>query len=124
MTKRIRLGEEFWRRHNRLWKESGLTQKAYCLANQLNLKTFSRWRMHLKRAHAGDAKGTEALRAQRTFVPVHVVHPEVGGSDRLESSRHDIRIRLDESPWAIHIPPNADVSMLTELLAAVSRLSR
>ena len=39
-----RLGSKFWQGHLKAWKRSGLTQVAYCAANELSIKTFSRWR--------------------------------------------------------------------------------
>lgn len=39
-----RLGSNDWQRHLTAWKRSGLTQVAYCAANDLSIKTFTRWR--------------------------------------------------------------------------------
>jgi hypothetical protein len=32
-----------WRRHVEAWRESGLSQAAYCQQQRLNRKTFSEW---------------------------------------------------------------------------------
>lgn len=39
-----RLGSKYWQGHLKAWKRSGLTQVAYCAANELSIKTFGRWR--------------------------------------------------------------------------------
>jgi hypothetical protein len=47
--KRVRKqhGAQVWRRRIDAWRQSGLSQKAYCEQNHLALSTFSLWRQRL-----------------------------------------------------------------------------
>lgn len=35
--------ESFWRRHIEAWKNSGLSKRGYCLANDLSQSSFNAW---------------------------------------------------------------------------------
>ena len=37
-----------WQRHVEAWRESGLSQAAYCQQQGLNRKTFSKWTRHVQ----------------------------------------------------------------------------
>ncbi len=44
----------YWEQHHFDWRQSGLTQKAYCVQNELKLGTFSYWRKRLASPAAGN----------------------------------------------------------------------
>ena len=96
MTKRQT--REFWERHLEGWRESGLTQIAYCTSHGLHIKSFSRWRSKAKEA-------AQAGNALLTLIPLSVTAP---GADRA--------IQL-HSPggWRIELP-SGNASWLTDVL--------
>jgi len=55
--------EESWRRHIRLWEESGLTQIEYCRQNNLSRQRFTYWKCKRDRKD-------EPVK----FVPLHTGH--------------------------------------------------
>ena len=57
-----RQGTDYWQAQVEDWRQSGLSQIAYCKQRDLNIKSFRRWRTKLQRA------ATPAL----TLVPVSV----------------------------------------------------
>lgn len=42
--------EAFWRQQDSAWRESGLSQRAYCALHHLGLSTFQWWRRQLARS--------------------------------------------------------------------------
>ncbi|MDA8139376.1 MAG: hypothetical protein M0036_12050 [Desulfobacteraceae bacterium] len=40
-------GQEFWRHHIAAWRDSGLSQRAYCQKNNLKEYRFSHWKGRL-----------------------------------------------------------------------------
>ena len=59
-----RQGTDYWRSHVEDWRQSRLSQIAYCEQHGLNIKSFRRWRTRLQ----ADAVVPPAL----TLVPVSV----------------------------------------------------
>lgn len=47
-----RQGVEHWGGHVESWRQSGLSQVAYCKQHGLSIKSFRRWRTKLQRAAA------------------------------------------------------------------------
>jgi hypothetical protein len=95
-----RYGWDYWEKHLEAWRQSALTQDAYCDLQGLSIKTFYRW--HRKEKEAVAAKS--AL----TLVPVNVEIPTAGWPGSL------IRI---SSPggWRIEVT-DGRVAGLAELL--------
>ncbi len=70
--------EEFWQSHLEAWRQSGLTQVAYCTNQGLSLKSFYRWRGKEKET-AGIAKPS------LTLVPVSINAPTTGSTLQIHS---------------------------------------
>ncbi len=73
-----RHGANYWRRHRTAWRQSELTQAAYCVSQGVNIKSFYLWR---RREDASHAAGKAAL----TLLPVNVTAPTPSGIARLHS---------------------------------------
>ena len=73
-----RQGEEFWRGHLEGWRQSGLTQVAYCAAHGLSIKTFTRWR---SKERVGLVEPGQSL----TLVPVRTSSPSTESAMQLHS---------------------------------------
>ena len=58
----------FWRAHIAAWRESGLTQRAYCHRESLPETQLSHWKHRL-------AKSQRRSRVKRSLVPVQVLEP-------------------------------------------------
>lgn len=71
-------GEEYWQRHLEAWRQSDLTQVAYCTRQGLSVKSFYRWRRKDKET-AGTTKPSLIL------VPVSVRAPATDSIIRLHS---------------------------------------
>lgn len=54
-----------WQTHIHAWKESGLSQRAFCHQNQLSYSTFGYWRTRLNRIS----------RDRRKLIPVALTAP-------------------------------------------------
>ncbi len=65
----IRQGVAYWRKQVEDWRQSGLSQIAYCGQQGLNIKSFRRWRIKLDRAEA------LAPATALTLVPIRVGAP-------------------------------------------------
>ena len=72
-----RQGTDYWQAQVEGWRQSGLSQIAYCAQYDLNIKSFRRWRTKLQRA------ATTA--ASLTLVPVSVGAPTTAPAIRLHS---------------------------------------
>jgi hypothetical protein len=76
MTKRQT--REYWERHLEGWRESGLTQVAYCTSHGLHIKLFGRWRSKAREA-------AQAGSALLTLIPLSVAAPVVDKAIQLYS---------------------------------------
>lgn len=93
---RVQYGEQVWRRRIESWRQSGLSQKAFCAEKQLALSTFSLWRKRLNETSRVSAclEVVPVPRFQAAIAPTHLssaqpaVPPVVvvtgGGRYRLE----------------------------------------
>ncbi len=88
-----RHGVEFWRGHIVAWRQSDLTQAAYCAHHDLSTKSFYRWHRQEKAAIA-------AGQATLTLVPVSVGATASGNVIRLHSpGGWRIELPAGEAPW-------------------------
>jgi hypothetical protein len=85
-----------WEKHIDNWDKSGLSQRAYCDKQKLNLGTFTYWRKQLRRDEQ-----------QNSFV-------EIGKSQ--ESTYFELKTK---SGTTIRVPPNFNENELTRLLQVV-----
>lgn len=87
-----RLGAEYWQWHLDAWRQSGLTQIAYCARHGLDVKTFYRWR------RKGDAVALAS--SSLTLVPVSIGAPATGSIIRLHSpGGWRIELPAGGTPW-------------------------
>ena len=70
-----RQGTDYWQEQVEGWRQSGLSQIAYCTHHGLNIKSFRRWRTKLQRA----ATTATSL----TLVPINVGIPATTPAIRL-----------------------------------------
>jgi hypothetical protein len=75
-----RQGKEFWQGHLESWRQSGLTQVAYCAARGLSIKTFTRWR-------SKERDGLFGVGRRLTLVPVCASSPITDSDLQLHSPR-------------------------------------
>lgn len=87
-----RRSREFWQGHLESWRQSGLTQVAYCAAQGLSITTFTRWRTR-ERNGAVDAAPT------LTLIPLQVSAPGSGSVLQMHSPG-GWRIELSGTPLA------------------------
>ena len=88
ITKRQRL----WSDRITSWKQSGLSQRAYCEQHQLALGTFAYWRGRLKKLEGGDHTGTPR------FLPVTLKQSSNASLTLLINGRHHLEIKPDFDP--------------------------
>jgi hypothetical protein len=72
-----RQGSAYWQAQVEGWRQSGLSQIAYCEQHGLNIKSFRRWRTKLQRA--------ATTSASLTLVPISVGNPATAPAIRLHS---------------------------------------
>lgn len=89
--------QPYWQRHIRTWQSSGLSQAAYCQAQQLSLASFGYWR-----------KQCSAI-IPPTSLPV--VIPVLR-----ETSHCGAQLR-SPGGWQIMLPAGLDANALCKLLA-------
>jgi transposase len=92
--------EQHWRRLIQLWKNSGLTVRAFCARYHITQPSFYAWRRELKQRDA------------TTFVPVQVV------TDDQPDSSTPIEILL-AGGRSVRITPGFDPATLRQLLAVL-----
>jgi transposase len=93
--------EQHWRRLIQLWKNSGLSVRAFCARHQITQASFYAWRREL---HQRDAA--------TTFVPVRVV------TDDQPTSSTPIEILL-AGGRSVRITPGFDPATLRQLLVVL-----
>lgn len=89
--------QRFWQTHIRAWQDSGLSQVAYCQANQLSVSSFGYWRR----------RGRASASSPPAVIPV-VRESAVGG----------MQLR-SPGGWQIVLPPSLGVDVLRAVLAAL-----
>jgi hypothetical protein len=89
---------EFWERHLDGWKQSGLTQVAYCASHGLRIKSFGRWRNKTREA-------AQAGNSLLTLIPLSVAASVSNGAVQIHSP----------GGWRIELP-SASTAMLADLL--------
>lgn len=97
---------QLWSDRIESWKQSGLSQRAYCEQHQLALGTFSNWRSHLKKQVAGDQTG------KPQFLPV-----------TLQQSRHATLVLKINNRHSIEISSDFDPDLLSKVVQAVQQVA-
>jgi transposase len=93
--------EQHWRRLIQLWKNSGLTVRAFCARHHITQPSFYTWRRELQQRDAAT-----------TFAPVQVV------SDDQPALATPIEISL-AGGRSVRITPGFDPATLRQLLAVL-----
>jgi hypothetical protein len=111
-------GREFWHAHVEAWRESGLTQRAYCRAHELPEVQLSHWKQRLQKARRCRESKTQ-------LVPVHVIEASAARSDRPraekprgEDRRSDLTLVLDNG-WRLEIGEGFKPATLSRVLEAL-----
>ena len=86
---------EFWARHVQAWRDSGLTQVAYCQQHELKPKAFAYWIRRHKQASSPP-----------TLVPLAVRGSSVSGELLLQHA----------CGWQLALPAGVDAAWLAGLL--------
>ena len=69
----------FWRAHVAAWRESGLTQRAYCHREQLPETQLSHWKHRL-------TKSQRRERSTRSLIPIQVLEPVTAETDSVRAA--------------------------------------
>ena len=75
--------ESFWRRHIEAWKNSGLSKRGYCIANDLSQSSFNAWNREITlrdREKIPSTNATELLSVppeKNPFVPLRLLPDEM-----------------------------------------------
>ncbi|MHB1421638.1 MAG: IS66 family insertion sequence element accessory protein TnpA [Gemmataceae bacterium] len=96
--------EQYWRRLIQLWKNSGLTVRAFCARHHITLPSFYAWRRELQQRDAATA-----------FVPVQV---ETNDQPARINSVPAIEVVL-ASGQCVRVSPGFDSATLRQLLAVL-----
>ncbi len=89
---------EFWEKHFEEWRQSGLTQTAYCANHGLHIKAFGRWRSKTRDA-------AQAGNTSLTLIPISVAASVSDGVVQIHSP----------GGWRIELPA-VRTPMLADLL--------
>jgi hypothetical protein len=96
--------EQHWRRLIQLWKNSGLTVRAFCACHHITQPSFYAWRRELQQRDAATA-----------FVPIQVV------TDDQPASSTPIELFL-AGGHSVRITPGFDPATLRQLLAVLQEV--
>jgi transposase-like protein len=96
--------EQQWRRLIQLWKNSGLTVRAFCASHHITQPSFYAWRRELQQRDAA-----------ATFVPVQIV------TDDQPASSTPIELFL-AGGRSVRITPGFDSATLRQLLAVLQEV--
>lgn len=86
-----RLGAEYWQGHIDAWRQSGLTQIAYCARHGLGVKSFYRWRHK--------ARATAQTKLPLTLIPVSPGIPATTGIRLHSPGGWRIELPAGGAPW-------------------------
>ena len=103
---------EFWQKHVRSWRASGMSQADYCRLHGLKNHRLTYYKLQEdKRTSAkSTATGGKQSRAEKLFLPVKMASP-VGGS---------MRVILDNGV-SIEFDNNSDPVWLGKVLGSIAR---
>jgi len=91
-----------------LWKESGISQKNYCIQNNLSLNTFKYWLNKYYKDRHGSKPG-----ASKSFIPVHI--PQTITTHIPESHTMMITINYPNGV-VVNCPSATSIEQLRELI--------
>ena len=109
---------EFWRTHVEAWRESGLTQRAYCREHELSEIQLSHWKHRLQ-------KTRRRASAASRLVPVRVLRESVPRSTEVDGHSARVGHRGGEltlvlsNGWRLEIGEGINLETLSRVLEAV-----
>ena len=108
--------ELIWRRHLEQQRSSGVTVRAYCLANTLRETSFFFWKKEIARRdrEAASSPAASAAPLAPAFVPVAVIDPPA------DPTETPIDIRLADGP-RVRVRSGCDRELLADVLAMLRR---
>jgi hypothetical protein len=110
--------EQIWRRHLEQQRSSGVTVRAYCLANALRETSFFYWKKEIaKRDREAVSAATAPVPPVPAFVPVAVIDSP---TNRTESV---IEIRLADG-HRVRVRSSCDRDLLADVLVMLRRAVR
>jgi transposase-like protein len=104
--------EAFWRRKLQLWKDSGLSVRAFCDQHGLAEPSFYYWRERIRQADL-DAAPVQPTTPASTEQPVPLFLPI-----RLAAVPEPIEVVLADGTL-VRVPPSFDADALRRLLAVL-----
>lgn len=99
--------EQYWQKHVASWRESKLSQAAYCRLNDLHTKNFGYWKR----------KESEAVSAHPLFFPLVAAGP---GPMALHASA--LQLNIQEKRFSIEISEDFSPMLLKKLIATLEQL--
>jgi hypothetical protein len=91
-----------------LWKESGISQKDYCIQNDLSFSTFNYW----QKKYQADRYGKKA-KSFKPFIPVHI--PQSITTKILETGTRIISITYPNGV-VVNCPVGISIEQIRELV--------
>lgn len=103
---------EFWQKHVRLWRASGMTQADYCRTHGLKNHRLTYYKLQDDKHSSATAPshGAKVSRAEKLFLPIKMPSP-VGGS---------IRVTL-ENGVTMEFENNSDPVWIGKILGSIGR---
>lgn len=101
--------ENYWSSHFRSWKESGLSQKNYCIVNNLKYNQFQYWYRKLKSEKSSE---NSVKKGQFLKIDQNVFRNESSGS----------LIRVFSNNMCVELSENVNSSSLKKILEVIKYL--
>ena len=109
---------EFWQAHVEAWRESGLTQRAYCREHELSEMQLSHWKHRLQktRRRAGSTSRLVPVRVLGESTPRST---EVDGHNARVGHRGGDLTLVFSNGWRLEIGEGFNLDTLSRVLEAV-----
>ena len=109
---------EFWQAHVEAWRESGLTQRAYCREHELPEVQLSHWKHRLQ-------EGRRRRDSKSQLIPVRVIEGSAACAEhshwhrpRSDDRRSDLTLVLSNG-WRLEIGEGFKPATLSRVLEAL-----
>lgn len=100
---------QFWQQHVHEWKESGLSQKAYCEVHSLALPAFGYWKR----------KFAQKKKAAPQFYPLTI---STGNEANRNSTRTGLQVHLKNDRFRIEIGADFSPEALKNLITILEQM--
>ncbi len=112
--------ETKWRRLVGEWRESGLTQEAFCRERGVAVASFRWWKWKLglpgRPAAEGRARRERLERPLPAFVPVRIVEPAARPAGAPGRGHFELEL---PGGWVLRVPADFEAESLARLLAVI-----